>query len=71
MANNQLRQALEENGVRQTELSQASGVSISLISKIVNNRRTPSPTTVTKIVKGLSKIAGTEVPPESVFPNSR
>jgi transcriptional regulator with XRE-family HTH domain len=71
MATNQLRQVLEENGVRQTELSQVSGVSVSLISKIVNNRRTPSPTTIAKIIRGLSKIAGNEVPPESIFPNSR
>jgi transcriptional regulator with XRE-family HTH domain len=71
MATNGLRNALEANGVRQTELSQASGVSVSLINKIVNNQRTPSPTTKAKIARGLAKIVGTEIDVAAVFPNSR
>jgi transcriptional regulator with XRE-family HTH domain len=68
-SSNNLRRLLEKHGVRQTELSSKSGVSVSLINKIVNARAQPSPITMAKIARGFSALVSTEITVKSVFPN--
>lgn len=57
MAQNKLKQILESEGIRQSELR---GVSLSTISKVASGKRTASPTTYAKIVKALNAHLGSD-----------
>ncbi|MDV3349615.1 XRE family transcriptional regulator [Leptolyngbyaceae cyanobacterium CCMR0082] len=58
MATNNLKRVLANEELTQGKVAQASGVSTSSLSKYYNQRRTPSPTTMGKIVNGINRLVG-------------
>lgn len=68
MARNNLRAILIDEGVTQAELSRKSNLSAGTINKVCNQKRSPSPTTVSKIVKSLNNLAGKKYDNDDVFP---
>lgn len=69
MAANRLKYVLEHEGIRQSELA-GGGVSVSTLNKIVNNKRTASPTTNAKIVKALNaRIGHQKYAVKDIFPD--
>lgn len=56
MANNNLKEILEGEGIKQTELSDETKVSNVTINKICNQKRAGSPTTNSKLLRGINSI---------------
>jgi len=71
MAENCLKKILDDEGLTQTKLSWATGVSIGTINKVCRGKRTPSPRIVSLLLKGLQKLAEKEYKQESIFPRIR
>lgn len=69
MSTNNLKDILIAEGILERQLSQVADVSISTINRISNRRRTCSPKTQNKIVKGLNNLYGVgKYTLEDVFP---
>jgi len=68
MAKNKLRQILQNEGITQTQLSAKSSVSSGTVNKLCNGKRSVSPTTQAKILKGLISLAGKNYDRKDVFP---
>lgn len=60
MAINRLKEVLEKEGIRNSELARKTGLNESTISRYARQKRTPSPTTVSKITKGVNFLVGEE-----------
>ncbi len=60
MASNNLKKVLAEEGIHQGDLAWASGISKGTINKVYNQRRTPAPTTMGRMTKGLNALLKTE-----------
>lgn len=71
MAKNNLKATLQKEGITQVELSSPANVSTGSISKYINQKRTPSPTTMSKIVKGINQLSGKSYTTKDIFPNSK
>lgn len=69
MASNKLKDTLVKLGVKQVELAKESGVSEGTINKIANNKRTPAPTSMNRIVRALNKLAQENFRVKEIFPN--
>jgi len=70
MATNNLKQILIREGITQAELSRISTLSVTTINKVVNQKRTVSPTSQHKIIKALNQISGKNYEVGEIFPNS-
>lgn len=68
MATNNLKKILPREGLTQVQLAKASGLSEGTINKIYNGKRTPAPTSMFKILKGLNEISGSNYQIRDVFP---
>jgi transcriptional regulator with XRE-family HTH domain len=76
VSKNNLKRILNAEGQSQTTLARISGVSGSTLNRVFNEKRTPSPKTLAKIVSGLNKIlvsSGSKNKYEliDVFPNAK
>ena len=71
MAKNNLKRILEQEGINQIELANEIGMAYGTINKICNQHYTPKPTSMSKILKGLIRLAEKEFEIEVVFPNSK
>ncbi len=67
MAKNNLKRVMDNEELKQVDLSTSSGVGVGTISKIYNKKSTPSPATKERLVKGLNKIAKNEYSIEDIF----
>ena len=56
MATNKLKNTLVKLGIKQSELARECNLSEGTISKVCNEKRTPAPTTMNKIVRALNKL---------------
>lgn len=68
MAQNNLKKILVKEGHTQAQLASTSSLSEGTVNKICNLKRTPSPTTMVKLVKALNKLAGVKYRVSEVFP---
>ncbi|WP_374139167.1 MULTISPECIES: helix-turn-helix transcriptional regulator [unclassified Sphingomonas] len=68
VATNNLKKILPEEGVTQVQLAKASGLSEGTINKIYNGKRTPAPTSMFKILKGLNELSNRTYAITDVFP---
>jgi transcriptional regulator with XRE-family HTH domain len=71
MSKNNLRNVLDNEGISQIDLARACNVSNGTINKVYNQRRTPSPKTMSKILKGLNRLAENEYVLKDIFPKLR
>lgn len=69
MATNKLKEIIVNEGITQTELAKESNLSDGTINKICNKKRTPSPTTMNKIVKALNVLSKNSHDVKNIFPN--
>lgn len=69
VATNNLKKVLPIEGVTQVELAKASGLSEGTINKIYNGKRTPAPTSMFKILKGLNDLSKNKYVITEIFPN--
>ncbi len=69
MATNKLKDTLIKQGIKQVELAKESGISEGTINKLANNKRTPAPTTMNRIVKALNKLSSVSYKVEEIFPD--
>jgi transcriptional regulator with XRE-family HTH domain len=67
MATNRLKEVLEREGIRQSEIAYKSGVSVGTVNRTCNMKRTPSPTMRHKILKALVELTGTEYHHDDIF----
>jgi DNA-binding XRE family transcriptional regulator len=56
MASNNLKTVLAKEGIHQGDLAWASGISKGTINKVYNGRRTPAPTTMGRLAKGVNAL---------------
>jgi transcriptional regulator with XRE-family HTH domain len=69
VAKNNLKRILDEEGKSQADLCRISNVSTGTLNKVFNEKRTPAPKTLSKIVAGLNKISEKRYARIDVFPN--
>jgi DNA-binding XRE family transcriptional regulator len=67
MANNRLKQILEDEGITQASLARHIGRSKELINKVCSKKHTPAITTQNQIAKGLSELSGKNYTREEIF----
>ena len=67
---NNLQSVLEEEGIKQAELSKESGVSVSTTNKLANNKLVVTKTTQNKLTKAINKMTGKTFCKEDIFPNN-
>jgi transcriptional regulator with XRE-family HTH domain len=67
MASNILQDRLDHHGISQVDLATASGVSVGTIDQTCRKRKTPAPSTQSRLVAGLSKLAETEYAVPDIF----
>jgi len=70
MYNNNLKNTLEKEGINQIDLVVPSGIAHGTINKICNYKYDPSPTSKSKILKGLNKLTEKVYKLEDIFLNS-
>ncbi len=63
-----LSYVLEMEGIRQTELSETSNISLGTINRVCNGKQTVSITTQSKIVKSINELCGKRYANEEIFP---
>lgn len=71
MASNNLHTALVKECISQSKLANACGLSSGTINRISNQKRSGSPITNHKIIKGLSKLTGKNYTYKEIFPNCK
>ena len=67
MATNILKSKLDDHGFTQTELSEIASISVGTINKVCNQRLTPAPKTLSRIVLSLNKLAQTNYQVNEIF----
>ncbi|MGZ8160648.1 MAG: helix-turn-helix domain-containing protein [Methylobacter sp.] len=67
MAKNILRMVLDKHGNSQTDLARTSGISISTINKVCQEKLNPAPKTKGKILLALNSLTGTKYNHDEVF----
>jgi predicted transcriptional regulator len=66
-----LKQILETEGIKQSDLARVSDISSGTINRTCNGKLMPAPTTRSRIIKALVELSGKEYKPETVFPNRK
>lgn len=60
VATNNLKTILVQEGIRQTELARATGLSVSMIGRMCNCRANGAPVTQGKVTSGVNKLIGAD-----------
>ena len=68
MAKNNLKKMLEQEGIKQIELSRETGIAAGTINRVCGMRLTLSPTYCSKMLKGFNKLSKKEFDIEDIFP---
>lgn len=71
MANNRLKEILEEEGIQKGKVLQLSGISSNTFSKVYNKKRSVAPTTEGKIVRAVNRLSKREYHIYEVFPERK
>lgn len=67
MANNCLKEKLDQHGLSQVDLAKGSGVAQGTINKICGKKYTPAPKTKSKLIIALNKLASTDYEVDVIF----
>lgn len=69
VANNNLKDLLIKEGISQVDLAKESDLSEGTINKISNQKRTPSPRSMFRILNALNRLAEKTYKINDIFPN--
>ena len=58
---------LADEGIRQTELAEASGISLGTINRVCKGKQKVSTTTQAKLIRGIYKLTGKKFEKEDIF----